>query len=157
MTIAQGTPRWAVWTAWVASVSVIPSALWRTAAGFGAELGMPQAWRDAQQIPGPGTTYVLTLTVLTVLPAAGTLLLVHPLSDRFPRYLFVVPGVLVGILVLLICTMSTVAWNTIIGFAGMPEPAWYALATAAYLPAWLWGPCLLATVWAYWRRRSARH
>lgn len=57
--VAAGTPRWAVAAAYAAVLSVLPSAVWRVAVGFGADLGMPQAWRGYQQVPGAGTVYVV--------------------------------------------------------------------------------------------------
>jgi hypothetical protein len=39
--VVDGTPRWAVLAAYGTVVSVLPSAVWRTAVGFGADLGMP--------------------------------------------------------------------------------------------------------------------
>ena len=81
-TIVVGTPRWAVWSAYGAILSVIPFAVWRTAAGFGADLGTTQAWRDAEHLSGSGTVYVLSLSVLSIGAAALTLGLVQPWGER---------------------------------------------------------------------------
>lgn len=161
--VVPGTPRWAVWAAHGAIVSVLPSAVWRTATGFGADLGTTQAWRDAEQLPGWGTVYVLSLSVLSIGAAMLTLGLVQPWGERLPRVLGgrVVPtGLAVtvattgAVAVIAICVISVAQWQQIIGFAGLPASGWYELVTAAYLPAVLWGPLVLTVTWAYWRRRS---
>ncbi|GAA2865125.1 hypothetical protein Acy02nite_13720 [Actinoplanes cyaneus] len=77
-----GTPRWAVVAAWATVWCVVPSSVWRSAAGFGAGLGMSDQWRELQQIPGPGTVYVLSLSVLSIAFASLTLGLVYPWGNR---------------------------------------------------------------------------
>lgn len=160
-----GTPRWAVVAAYGTVASVLPSAIWRSALGLGADLGMPRAWRDFQNVPGTGTVYVLVLSVVSLGAAALTLGLVYRWGEvvpswiprvggrRVPVAVAVVPAVLGACAVMVIGAVSAASWEAIIGFKGMPDPGWYALATAAYLPALLWGPLLLAVTWAYARRR----
>ncbi|WP_248582968.1 hypothetical protein [Nocardioides sp. InS609-2] len=165
MNIVSGTPRWAVWAAYGAILSVVPSAVWRSLTGFGLHLGTTQAWRDAQHLPGSGTVYVLSLSVLSIGAAALTLGLVQPWGERLPRWLgglrvptwFAVATATLGAAcVILICAVSVARWEHIIGYEGLPAPGWYELVTAAYLPAVLWGPLLLAVTWAYRRRRTAQ-
>lgn len=152
--MVEGTPRWAVVAAYVAVASVLPSAIWRTAIGFGAELGTTEEWRDFQELPGAGTWYVVALSLLSIGAAWLTFGLIRPWGEWVPT------GVAVGIattgalIVLWICVVSVVNWDQVIGFKGKPAPGWYELAVAVYLPALLWGPAVLAATWAYWRRRT---
>jgi hypothetical protein len=166
--VVPGTPQWAVWAAYGTIVCVLPSAVWRTAIGLGADLGTTQAWRDFQQIPGPGSVYVIGLSVLSIAAAALTLGLVQPWGEVMPHWIPLIGGWRVprsvstltatvgAVCVIAICWMSLVNWDHIIGFRGRPAPGWYELATAAYMPALLWGPLLLAVAWARWRRDSYR-
>jgi hypothetical protein len=164
--IVDGTPRWAVVCAYATLLSVVPCALWRTSIGFGAQLGTTQAWRDSQDIPGSGTFYVISLSVLSIAAAALTLGLVRQWGEvvpgwvpglagrRVPTALVIVLAVAGAAAVMFICAMSAIHWQHLIGYAGRPAPGWYQLAVGAYLPALLWGPLLLTTTAAYWRRRT---
>jgi hypothetical protein len=161
-----GTPRWAVVAAWATVWCVIPSSVWRSVAGFGVPLGMSDEWRELQRIPGPGTVYVLSLSVLSIALASLTLGLVHPWGERIPARLPVIGGrrpptwLVVGsamtgaVLLAAIVVLSAVNWDVVIGGAGRPAPAWELLATACYLPAALWPVLLTAVTVAYARRRA---
>lgn len=160
------TPRWAVVTAWATVASVIPSAVWRVAVGLGVPLGWSQRQLDAQAIPGWGTAYVIALSLLSLAAATLTLGLVQPWGERLPARLTIlgdrsVPrAVVVGfaiagaVAVLAICVLSILNWDAVSGFRDRPRSGWALLMIACYLPALLWSPLLLATTWAYWRRRS---
>ena len=164
-----GTPRWAVVAAYAALLSVVPSALWRSAVGLGVPLGWTQEQLRSQDIPGSGTWYVLGLSVLTVGAAALTLGLVRPWGERVPASVPVLGGrrlpalavtavAAAGALVVTaICVLSAVNWPAVSGFAGRTSSPGGVFMIACYLPALLWGPLLLAVTWAYWRRRSAQH
>jgi hypothetical protein len=164
--VVPGTPRWAVWAAYGAVLCVVPSALWRTAIGFGAKLGTTQGWREFQHLPGSGSVYVIGLSLLSIGTAALTLGLIQPWGDVLPRWVPMIGGRRVhhrvslsiaslgAMSVMAICWMSVVNWEQIMGFRGRPAAGWYELATAAYLPALLWGPLLLMVTWARWRRIS---
>lgn len=163
--IVNGTPRWAVFTAYGAVLSVVPSAVWRMAVGFGAHLGTTQEWRRFQDVPGWGTVYVTALSVLSLGAASLTLGLVYRWGEVVPswvrwigdRRIPVLPVVLVAVIgaaaVIGICVISVINWGRIIGFAGRPAPGWDVLGEACYAPALAWGPLVLATTAAYWRRR----
>jgi len=164
--VVDGTPRWAVLAAYGTVVSVLPSAVWRTAIGFGADLGMPQAWRDYYQVPGRGTVYVLALSLLSLGAATLTLGLIYRWGEVVPSWvpkiggqsipalLVVFAAVLGAGIVTAFAVTSAVNWETISSFRGKPAPEGYALATAAYAPALCWGPLLLLVTFAYWRRRT---
>ena len=158
-----GTPRWAVCAAYVAALSVVPSALWRTAVGFGLPLGWSDEQLRIQQMPGSGTVYVVALSVVSIGAAALTLGLVYQWGEVTPRVLpliggriipplaAVVPAFLGGVAVVAICAMSAANWDTVSGFADKPRSGWALLMIVCYLPALLWGPLLLSVTWAYWR------
>ncbi len=146
---------------------VVPSAIWRSAVGLGADFGWSQGQVDAQQIPGGGTRYVIVLS-LTTLGAAGlTFALVRPWGERFPAW---VPGlrrrsipatpvalvaVVGAVAVMVICLLSIVNWDQVSGFADQPDSGWAVVMALCYLPAVLWGPLLMAVTVDYWRRRRA--
>lgn len=165
VTDREGTAPWAVWLAWATVVSVVPSVIWRAAVGLGVDLGWSQQHLDLEQIPGYGTSYVITLSALSLLAASFTLGLVRPWGERLPRWLPIVGGRPVPVLmavvasvvgasiVITICVMSIAHWNQVSGFADRPDSGWARLMAACYLPALLWGPMLLAVTWDYWRRR----
>lgn len=166
--IVPGTPRWAVWASYGTVLCVLPSAVWRTSIGFGAHLGTTEAWREFQHLPGTDSVYVIALSLLSIGAAALTFGLVQPWGEVLPRWVPLVggrrvhPAVSLSIAglgatcVIAICWMSVVNWGQIMGFRGRPAPGWYEVATAAYLPALLWGPLLLMVMWARWRRISPR-
>jgi len=163
-----GTPRWAVVAAWATVWCVIPSAVWRSAAGLGAGLGMSDQWRELQQIPGPGTVYVLSLSVLSIAFASLTLGLVYRWGERVPAWMPVIGGrryptwlvaglAAAGVVSLVvIVAMSMWNWDVIIGAGGRPSPGWTMLATACYLPAAWWPVLVGAVTVAYVRRRARR-
>ena len=75
-----GTPRWAVAAAYATVASVLPAGIWRTLVGLGVELGWIEEHLRLVRIPGYGTLYVITLTVLSIGCAALTLGLVYPVG-----------------------------------------------------------------------------
>ena len=161
-----GTPRWAVIAAWATVWCVLPSSVWRSAAGFGAGLGLSDEWRELQQIPGPGTVYVLALSVLSIGFAALTLGLVYQWGERVPARVPVVGGrryptwlvagiAAAGVVPLVaIVVLSAANWDVLIGAAGNPSAGWSLLATVCYLPAALWPVLVAAVTVAYVRRRA---
>ena len=80
-----GTPRWAVAAAYATVASVLPAGIWRTLVGVGVELGWTEEHLRLERIPGYGTLYVITLTVLSIGCAALTLGLVYPWDARCSR------------------------------------------------------------------------
>jgi len=158
--------RWAVWLAWGTLASVVPASIWRTAVGVGVDLGWSQQHLALERIPGYGTFYVIALSILSLVAAALTLGLVRPWGERFPKWLPLLGGrrvpVLVAVaaavtgasVVIAICVMSIVHWDQVSGFSDRPNSGWARLMVACYLPALAWGPMLLAVTWDYWRRHQ---
>jgi hypothetical protein len=161
-----GTPRWAVVVAWATVACVVPSSVWRSAAGLGADLGMSDEWRALQQIPGSGTVYVLALSVLSIVFASLTLGLVYPWGERVPARVPVVGGrryptwlvaglAAAGVVPLVaIVVLSAANWGVLIGAAGEPPAGWRMLVTACYLPAAAWPALVTSVTVAYVRRRT---
>lgn len=161
-------PRWARVAAWATVACVTPSAVWRVAVGFGADLGWSERQLDRQDIPGSGTVYVVALSVLSLGAAGMTLMLVRRGADRLPSW---VPGVggrrmpaavVVTIacagaaVVAWICALSVANWDRVNGFADQPDSGWAAVMVACYAPALLWAPLLLAvTADYYWHRHRS--
>lgn len=164
-----GTPQWAVLTAWGAVACVVPSSVWRTAVGLGVPLGWSQAHLRLERIPGYGTVYVIWLSVASIAAAALTLGLVYRLGDHVPSWVprlggrrlpvRLVAGLAVaGALVVAgIVALSIAHWSTVSGFSERPRSAAALLMVACYAPAILWAPLLLATTFAYVRRRTSHH
>jgi hypothetical protein len=161
-----GTPRWAVVCAWLTVACVLPSGLWRTAVGLGVPLGWSQEHLDLERIPGPGTWYVINLTVLSLAAASLTLGLVHAWGERVPRGVPLLGGrpvpvavpalvaVTGAVVVAGIVGLSVVHWSDVSGFADRPGSGWAVLMDACYAPVAAWAPLLLAVTWAYVRRRG---
>jgi len=162
-----GTPRWAIVAAYATVACVVPSGVWRTLVGLGADLGWSEQRLELQHIPGSGTLYVIMLTVLSISAAALTLGLVYPCGEVLPAWLPVaggrrVPGwcavaaAFLGVLaVSAVALLSVQHWDQVSGFADRPDSGWARLMVACYLPAMLWPPLLASVAIAYWRRRRA--
>lgn len=144
---------------------VLPSAIWRTLVGFGVDLGWSPEQLAMERIPGPGTRYVLSLSVLSIATAALSLGLVQEWGDRFPRWLPLIGGrrlptlLVCGVAVLgagvlgVLCVLGVLHWDQVSGFADRPDSSQARLMLACYLPLLAWPVLLIATTWAYYRRR----
>ena len=166
MKSVAGTPRWAVLTAWGALASVVPSSIWRTAVGLGVPLGWSPAHLRLEHIPGSGTAYVIWLSVASVAAAALTLGLVYHWGEQVPSWVPVLGGrrlpvrpvvamaVAGALLVAVLIALSIAHWPAVSGFRERPASAPALLMLACYAPAVLWPPLLLATSFAYARRRT---
>lgn len=144
-----------------AVVAALPTVLWRAVVGLGLDLGTPPAWRAAEHIPGAGTVYVLTLSVVQLLAAVLTLRLVRPGGDVVPRWSPIRPGgrvpaaavvaiALTGAVVLTItCALSIRSWSAVDPFAGAPRSGWSRLCGGCYLAALAWPPALVVAVFGY--------
>lgn len=154
-------------TARLAVAAALPTVLWRVVVGFGAQLGTPEQWRSAQDIPGGGTVYVLVLSLLQLAAALLTLLLVRPRGDRIPGWspvagdvrlpAVVVVGIaLAGAAVLVfLCVASAINWDNVDPFSGASFSGWAALCWACYAVAPLWPVFLVITTIGYLRSRRA--
>ena len=160
-----GTPIWAVAAAVGAILVVLPSAIWRIIVALDIDVGMTSAWKQAEHIPGWGTLYATTISVLSLILASMTLGLVQKWGQKLPAWvpfmgqknvptkLAVGTAVIGALAVIAICVYCAMNWHRIVGFAGMPTPLGYAIVTAAYVPMLAWGPLVLVAAYGYWRRR----
>lgn len=154
--------------AWLAVAGALPTVLWRVLVGFGLTLGTPEWWRTAQELPGSGTAYVLTLSSVQLAAALATLLLIHPRGDRVPRWSPITPGArlpasvvgtiaLTGAAILVwLCVASAINWDAVDPFSDADGwNGWAVLARSCYAVAPLWPVFLTATTIGYLRGRRA--
>jgi hypothetical protein len=168
-------PRWAVRSAHLITLLVLPSGLWRVGVAVGLPMGISAAAGvDAASglVRGWGVAAILGLTALTEVVALLALGLVRPWGETVPGWVpFVggrrVPPVLATVVAAAGAVALTIIWTfatvnffalTVFGTAGegfaFVNGWWEALLVACYLPLLLWGPLLLAVTWAYFRRRT---
>ncbi|MFE3458361.1 hypothetical protein ACFXKD_12530 [Nocardiopsis aegyptia] len=169
-----GVPRWAVVAAYTAFLSVLPSGLWRSLGAF-TEAGRAHG---SGEVPTwiPMESYVIALSVLSLLVAFTAVGLIAPWGESFPRWIPGLRGRPVPVLgavipaflgALTVTVLWTAGWVTIaLGTTLQGDPAPPDFPTeeltgwplagfyAAYLPLLLWGPLLGAVTVAYWRRRT---
>ncbi|MEV0336052.1 hypothetical protein [Nocardia sp. NPDC050717] len=158
-------PNWATAAAWLCVAAAAPTVLWRVLLGLGWDLGTPAQWRAEQQIPGPGSSYVLTLAALQLGAALLAVRMVRPDGDRVPHWVPLLagrraPAALVGglafggaAILLALCAMSMWRWSWVNPFDGAPASLGNAVCTAAYLAVLLWPPALIAATLGYLRGR----
>ncbi|MET9022628.1 hypothetical protein ABZV93_21870 [Actinopolymorpha sp. NPDC004070] len=167
-------PRWAVRTAHLITVILLPSGLWRVAVALGLSMGISNAAGvDASLgfVPGWQAVAILGLTALSEGVGLLSLGLVRPWGEVFPRWMPLIGGRRVpplgatvlaatgAVALTAIWTFATVNFFVLTVF-GPPGKGfafvngwWEALLIACYLPLLLWGPLLFALTWAYYRRR----
>jgi hypothetical protein len=160
------------WCAYAGMVVALPTAAWRLPMVVGATLGTPGTWREAQQIPGAGTWYLLGLSLVQLAAIACMLALTVEPSRLAPRrsdartarllpMLVGWAGVAGAVVLALLVTMSIVAWDKVDPFAGADYDRWAWLCAGCYLLAALWPPLLGAASIGYLvrhrRRPAARH
>ncbi|OLT41336.1 hypothetical protein BJF85_23935 [Saccharomonospora sp. CUA-673] len=151
------------WCAYAGMAVALPTALWRLPLAMGATLGTPAAWREEQSIPGTGVWYLLLLSVVQLAAIACMLFLAADPKMVTPRWLparlhRLVPAMIGGagvagaLVLLLLVTMSVIAWDKVDPFAGTDYDAWAWLCAICYLLAALWPPLLAAASVGYLRR-----
>lgn len=161
--------RWAVRTAHLITLLVLPSGLWRVCIALGFSMGARPV--GAGPVRDPEAAYILGLTLVSEAVALLSLGLVRPWGERFPDRIPVIGGRRVPILgasllaatgavaLIAIWTFATVNFfiRTVFGAPGQgltfTSGWWEALLIACYLPLLFWGPLLLVLTHAYHRRR----
>lgn len=174
--IVAGVPRWAVWSAYAVTATVLPSGVWRIAGGvFGAPLlatpPRPVAGHGPVVFDGPW--YVVVLTAVSELLAFLTVGLVADWGERVPRWIPGLGGRRIPAPAALIpagtgAVLLTVLWSwtmTMLAFGrnirgtestGIVTHGWQTVAfVLAYAPLVAWGPLLGAVTIHYYRRRRA--
>lgn len=158
-------PRWAVWAAYAAVLTTVPSGLWRIGLAFGLPLGYSEGDLRADDVPGRGSLELVGLSVLTTGAAMLTLGLVQRWGETFPRWMpriggrrvppraAVIPAA-IGAVLLTVLWTQLLWWWSIDREHGIPDPTWETMVGFLYLPMVAWGPLLGAvTVSYYYRRR----
>lgn len=148
-------PRWAVRAAHAAALTTLPSGLWRIALAAGIPVGYSEASaRELFDAPGPGSAYLIGLSVVLELLALLTLGLVHPwrLTDRLPHRLVVGSAAVGSVVLTLLWVPVAVLWWFTDGDGHLTGTA-HTLVGLTYVPLAAWGPLLGAVAWSYHRRR----
>lgn len=128
-------------------------------------MGTPEEWRAFQNLPGTGTWYVITLSVLQLLAAACCLALAVDARRIVPKwapswarpaapYIVGVSGLVGAAALSVIVVMSTIAWDKVDPFAGQDYDGWAWLSLACYLVAVLWPLTLAPASIGYLARRG---
>lgn len=154
-------PRWMRVCGWTAVAAALPTVVWRVVVGLGVNLGTPTAWRQAEHIPGSGTTYVLGLSIVQLCAALLTLVLIRREGDRIPTWLpligghrlsvtLIIGGSATGIAALtFLCVASAIHWGNVDPFRGEPAAGWAWLCWTSYAVTPLWPMLLAATTIGY--------
>ncbi|MGP4024832.1 hypothetical protein [Actinomadura sp. 3N407] len=166
---ASRVPRWARWTAHASALAPLPSGLWRIAMAIGVPVGFENAWLHQAQIPGRGSVWPITLSLLSEGCALLALGLVRPWGERVPGWVPLAGGrrvppytaLVPAWIATVVLTASAVAFGIkIVRVLGgvesdptFPEGAAAWVMSATYLPMLAWGPLLGLTTLAYHRRR----
>ncbi|RFU39473.1 hypothetical protein DZF91_22210 [Actinomadura logoneensis] len=161
-------PRWIEWTARAASLTALPSGVWRVALGFGVPVGFSGDLADLYRPGWPLTPYVIVLSLLTESLAMLTMGLVRPWGEvvpswipwlggrRVPPLAAVVPASLGALAVTAITLLGAVSWTApdAMGDPDAPHGLAGAVMTACYAPLLAWGPLLAVVTTAYYLRRT---
>ncbi|TDD27621.1 hypothetical protein E1287_34190 [Actinomadura sp. KC06] len=169
----EGVPRWAVIAAYAASLTVLPSCVWRIALGFGAPIGpfTSDVGDTSGDLPGwmPMWTYTILLSIVSEALAFLAVGLVSQWGEVFPRWVPLLRGRRVPTLAAVIpagvgaavLTLGTLVRAPTFDEFTAPDggtvylEGWrLGLFVASYGPLLLWGPLLGAATVAYAMRRT---
>jgi hypothetical protein len=173
-----GVPRWARVAAHAVPFTVLPSSLWRIAVcTFHAPIarGAIGSGDAPSGLPGmPLALYVILLSIVSELVAFTAVGLVSAWGEVFPRWIPVLRGRVVPVLVAVVpaalgAAVLTLLWTwvavslslgrrvdggSLTGNAPLGFHDWQGLvAIVAYAPLLLWGPLLGGVTISYWKRR----
>ncbi|RMI45149.1 hypothetical protein EBO15_11100 [Actinomadura harenae] len=172
---AADVPRWAVWTAYAVSLTVLPAGLWRI---LSVDLRIPLMETSADGPPPPEWFggewwYVIGLSLVSEALAFLAVGLVSEWGQRVPGWVPRLGGRRIPILAAVVpagigATLNTLLWpygmtmismghkvNGEVGSGPVPH-GWRAVVFfGAYWPLALWGPLLGVLTVHYYRRRRA--
>ncbi|MBT2477939.1 hypothetical protein [Streptomyces sp. ISL-94] len=154
------------WAAHGATLTLLPSGLWRIAIA----VGIPVGWGvgsglEAELFPGVWSFYLVALSAFAEGLGLLTLGLVQRWGEvvpgwipslagrRIPPLAAVAPALLGAVAVTCITVGGAFHWSTAMAMPGAPTGAGWWLMTLCYAPLVLWGPLLAVVTAAYWRRR----
>ncbi|MFC5905856.1 hypothetical protein [Streptacidiphilus monticola] len=157
-------PRWAVWSAYAAALTTVPSGVWRIALALGLPVGYPdEVLRHDFGIPGRGVVSLVGLSLVTEALALLTFGLVRPWGEVLPRWIPLIGGRRVHPLAAVVpaglgAVALTYLWSGFVfWWSDEHHPAisgpWRDIVGACYQPLVLWGPLLAAVTVSYYRRR----
>ncbi|MEV4254031.1 hypothetical protein AB0J52_12810 [Spirillospora sp. NPDC049652] len=163
-------PRWIEWTARAASLTTLPSGLWRIALGVGVPVGFSGELADMYRPGWTMTPYVIVLSLAAEGLAMLTMGLVRPWGETVPSWVpflggrsipplaAVVPASLGALAVTAITLVGAVTWAdpAAMGDPDAPHGVAGAVMTACYAPLLAWGPLLAIVTTAYYLRRTRR-
>ncbi|MFC4912836.1 hypothetical protein [Actinomadura gamaensis] len=164
------TPRWIEWAARIASLTALPSGLWRIALGVGVPVGFSGHLADIYKPGWVLTPYVIVLTLVAEGLAMLTMGLVRPWGEVVPSWIpflggrriaplaAVVPASLGALAVTAITLVGAFSWTNpdTMGDPEAPHGLAGAIMTACYAPLLAWGPLLAIVTVAYYIRRTRR-
>lgn len=162
---SRNVPRWAVITAHLIPVLVLPSAVWRIVLGFGIPMGADPADLAADGMPGWGTVQMLILSLASECAALLSLVLVQRWGEVTPSWLPILGGRRIPPLAIIgpaVLSSIGLTWMWVYAFAGLfsmdaiQGTGWRLLMYSVYVPTLLWGPLLLVLAGSYWVRRRDR-
>ncbi|MCF2528132.1 hypothetical protein [Yinghuangia soli] len=156
------------WTATAATLTLLPSGLWRIAIACGWDSGFRDEALHPSNFPGRYSFYLIALSIFAELVGMLTLGLVQRWGEVLPRWVpwlggrripamaAVIPASLGALLVTLVTVGGAFGWNDAdnMGHPDSPQGAKYWIMTASYAPLMLWGPLLAIVTVAYYRRRK---
>ncbi|MGW2269492.1 hypothetical protein [Streptomyces yangpuensis] len=162
-----GVPPWLKRIAALASLTVLPSCLWRLAIAA----GVPMGWGPGSELhhsyyPGRESLVLVLVTVLQECLGLLSLGLVRSWGERLPGWIprlggrrfhplvAVVPAALGALALTGITILGAAVWSEV-NAANPDAPTGLALwiFSLSYVPLLLWGPLLGVLTVAYWRRR----
>ncbi|MGW6912761.1 hypothetical protein ACWGB8_02885 [Kitasatospora sp. NPDC054939] len=168
----RAAPRWAEVTAKAAIWTTVPSGLWRICFATGATMGFSGAELASlhQDVPGMGSVYMISLSLLAEALALLTVGLVRPWGQVVPAWVpllgrrrvrplaAVVPAALGALLLTTLGILGAIAWSSPENMGSPESPQGFAglVMTLAYLPLVAWGPLLGLVTFDYARRTLRR-
>ncbi|MFG2982890.1 hypothetical protein ACGFYQ_16785 [Streptomyces sp. NPDC048258] len=168
---ATGATRTIRLTAKAASLTVLPSCVWRLVIAA----GIPVGWGVGSELhhsnyPGRGSLLLLALSAFQEVLGLLALGMVQRWGEVVPHWVpriggrriaplvAVVPATLGALALTGITLLGAAGWNDVIA-ANPDSPGegfGYWFFTLSYAPLLLWGPLLAVVTVAYWRRRRIR-
>ncbi|MFE6778358.1 hypothetical protein [Streptomyces sp. NPDC057702] len=150
-----------------AALTLVPSGLWRVGVALGMDSGFSEGPLGPGRFPSGVSLYLIGLSLCAEVLGLLTLGLVHRWGEEVPRWVpllggrripvlvAVVPAATGAALVTYITVAGALEWNgpQAMGAPESPDGGHYWLMTLCYLPLLAWGPLLALVTVAYYRRR----
>ncbi|MBC2879222.1 MULTISPECIES: hypothetical protein [Streptomyces] len=157
-------PRWARHAATAVAWTNAPSGLWRLAIAAGIPVGLARSEYEQMHAPGWGSLYLVALSLVSEALALLALGLVREWGEVWPRWVPVLRGRPVPVVLATALAGFGALGTTVYGVlfvvtaanADLEATVWgWWLLNVVYAPLLLWGPLLAAVTVHYYRRRTA--